>query len=345
MENRVANLAGDSWSVVVDGNQGLAGPRDQRQTYPCFSRAMDDRVFKEVSEYAGQQFEISPHWKRAFKPFRNELDARMRLLKGPTDCRQERCQVELLEGRGHGRGVNPGEHQELAHQRCQPRGLTAHGGEGALVFDDTAGLGERDIDARLQGGKRGPQLVRRVGGEPSLALNGFTNPLDHMIERRGEFANFISRINPRDAFPQVSAGDAVGGRRDRRDWPESPARDEKGARGKAQAGGRHGGKKDGAENGERLFYLRGFQPRDKHTLDGACVQDGRSEDAKLLSAAVIERGQGSRASPANSPRQGRFVRGRTGRHRTIRDQFSSRAVETDEGHAVGPLIPGILRQP
>ena len=30
LENRVANLAGDSWSVVVDGNQGLAGPRDQR---------------------------------------------------------------------------------------------------------------------------------------------------------------------------------------------------------------------------------------------------------------------------------------------------------------------------
>ena len=69
--------------------------------------------------------------------------------------------------------------------------------------------GDGHLDQGPVDRQRGAQLVRGVGDEPALAVEGAVQPLQHGVERVGQLLDLVARAGQRDPLVQPAAG-AVG---------------------------------------------------------------------------------------------------------------------------------------
>ena len=88
------------------------------------------------------------------------------------------------------------------------------------------GVGERDLDQRSLARQRRAQLVRGVGGELALGLEGRFEPVEQVVEGVPEFLELVLRAVEGEALVQAGGGDPSGRARDGPDRSQHPAGDE-----------------------------------------------------------------------------------------------------------------------
>ncbi len=105
-------------------------------------------------------------------------------------------------------------------------GLPGAGGGGRV--------GEGDLEQGALAGQRGPQLVRGVGGESPLSLEGGLQPREQAVEGVSEFLELVVRSVQGQPLVQAAGGDPAGGGGDRAQRAQHPAGQQP-----ADGGGRH----------------------------------------------------------------------------------------------------------
>ena len=77
------------------------------------------------------------------------------------------------------------------------------------------GVGERDLDERALERERRAQLVRGVGRELALRVEGRLEPAEELVEGVAELGDLVVGPVEREAPVQARGGDLPGGVRDR----------------------------------------------------------------------------------------------------------------------------------
>ena len=136
-------------------------------------------------------------------------------------------EVDFLPFGADALGVHPRKGEQLADER-------GHVARAAADFLKRGGsvivgrrFGEREFALGEDAGHRGAQLVGRVGGEPSLALERAVEAGEHLVEGGGHGVKLVPRAGEADAlFQVVAVGDALGGQYNPGNRAECAARDE-----------------------------------------------------------------------------------------------------------------------
>ena len=95
-------------------------------------------------------------------------------------------------------------------------GLPGAGGGGRV--------GQGDLEQGALAGQRGPQLVRGVGGEAPLRVEGGLQPREQAVEGVGELLELVVGSVQGQPLVQAAGGDPPGGGRDRAQRAQHPAR-------------------------------------------------------------------------------------------------------------------------
>ena len=78
------------------------------------------------------------------------------------------------------------------------------GRHAAEVGGGAVGVVEYDVDGCSHDGERGTQLVRGVGDEPPLAVEGALEPVEHVVEGLGQLVELVARTLQRDPRREVA---------------------------------------------------------------------------------------------------------------------------------------------
>ncbi len=131
--------------------------------------------------------------------------------------------------------IGPGKREQAVHEAGHPGGLGGDVGERLRPIDrgDVRML-RQELRVGPDGRERGAELVRRVGGEPSLGGQGRRLPslggrdvIEHGVEARGQDADLVLRACRREPAGQVAGlADLVDRDRQRPEWPQRPTHDQ-----------------------------------------------------------------------------------------------------------------------
>jgi hypothetical protein len=87
-------------------------------------------------------------------------------------------------------------------------------------------VGEGHLQHGPRRGQRGPQLMRGIGDEVPLCLEGCLQPGQQAVDRVSEVGELIARAGHREPAVQVVFGDLPGGGGDRSQRPQRPSGDD-----------------------------------------------------------------------------------------------------------------------
>ena len=133
-----------------------------------------------------------------------------------------------------------GERQQRGDEPLHALVGVAHDvGHRAQLVAVGVGIVERDVELGAHDGQRRAQLVRRVGHEAPLALEGGLEALEHRVEGVGQLAQLVARPVERDARVERAVGDRARGGGDAADRAQRaaghhPARGHRGQRDEQQ---------------------------------------------------------------------------------------------------------------
>ncbi len=108
-----------------------------------------------------------------------------------------------------------GQHEQALDEALAAGHGVAHGaGHRAHLVGPGVGVGQSDVDLGAHDRERCPQLVRGVGHEAALTVEGGVEATEHGVERVGQFLEVIGRAGEADALGEVLLGQALGRGRD-----------------------------------------------------------------------------------------------------------------------------------
>ena len=125
-----------------------------------------------------------------------------------------------------GRRVEAGEREQVVGQPRHPvdRALD-HRGRRRAALVGRLGVGQREVEVRLDDRERRAQLVRRVGDEAPLRREGEVEPREHRVERVREPLQLVVRPVELDPARELARLDLARDARDVRDRRQHPAGD------------------------------------------------------------------------------------------------------------------------
>ena len=119
--------------------------------------------------------------------------------------------------------LGPGQHQECLQQPFDPVKLGAQPpGQRDRLRRGRLGFGQRHVEGRAHRGQRGTQLVRGVGDEPALGVEGDLQPLQQAVDGVTELLELVLRAVQAEPLVQAVLGDALGRRGHLPDRPQRP---------------------------------------------------------------------------------------------------------------------------
>ena len=168
-----------------------------------------DRVVDQVGDHPLEQLPLS------VRPRRIEVvaDPDRHLLRSGVQIGdavgRERGEVDGLVPAGG--GLAAGQHQQALDQPLAPVDRVPYRlAHLAQLAPAGLGIGERHVDLGAHDRQRRPQLVRGVGDEVPLALEGVVEPLEHPVEGVGQLLELVRRPAERDPLAQVLPRHAPG---------------------------------------------------------------------------------------------------------------------------------------
>ena len=226
--------------------------------------------------------------------------------------------------------VEPGEQEQVVDERAHPPALGADPGHRRRQL---VGVGQAagpvQVGVAPDGGQRRPQLVRRVGDEPSepflarglrverglLLAEARLDLVEHRVEGRAEPPDLGAVVGHAGPVAQVAARDRLGRPRDALERQEVVADDEPGddeEPDERDRAGQQQGADQGRDGGVDAGQRRGDRERDvpAHPLGEDAVAEGAVDGRALLDAAVgvgrdprgVDRQAGDRVGRGREPR-------------------------------------------
>ena len=85
------------------------------------------------------------------------------------------------------------DHEQVGRERGEPLGLLCGRPDRILELGVRARMAKRELELGPKQGERRAELVRGVGDESPLVLEGRLEPLEHLVERLGEPRHLVAR--------------------------------------------------------------------------------------------------------------------------------------------------------
>ncbi len=307
-------LGSDARTVVLDDEGRLAVDRAHPHRDVATLRDMANGVVDEDDDELAQPCRVADDLGR----LRVDRDA-----DGPTrgDRRQRRgpgrrdvAQVDRHPLEGDRAGVGPGQQQEVVDHRRQVVDLVADVDQGGADGRDRfVAMAFEVVDARADDGQRRAQLVRGVGGELALALQGRALGDERLADRDERPAGVGGAGAGRHEQGDHAADDEHGDEHGQRPHLGRPIADDLEVElrpAELEALGQHAHGRVGLDDGiadvprgpvlDRLDPLQQWQARDHARLTGPLEVD-------LLTRPVGEQQERARPGPAEDEPPGREV--------------------------------------
>ena len=204
----------------------MAVPPGERGRYRAAVRRVADGVVEDVQEQLLQLDPVAPDLevvhRAEVEPQALVLDEELHVLGQLAD---EVLEPDILEIDRLRTRIAPREEEHLADDLGHVGDFLGHELERPLVFVLAPALLQGQGGFGLDDGQRRPQLVGGVGHELALLLERGLEPSDHPVQRRGQQAQLVVRLDV-DAPAQVAFADPPGRLGDLLDRPEGPVRQE-----------------------------------------------------------------------------------------------------------------------
>ena len=184
VEDPLAVRLRDSRAVVLDEEPHRASRRQHPHLHD--GPRVPERVAEQVVEH---QPDLARARRHDGRRGRDQLHHGPVPVLPPDRRARRRHQVDRA-GRRPLAGVRPGQREQVGEQRGEALGLHRDGAQRLLV-QRRVGVYEGDLGLRADGGHRGPQLVRRVAGEPLQPRHRVVAPGQQPVEFRGQGAQLV----------------------------------------------------------------------------------------------------------------------------------------------------------
>ena len=195
LEGVLLQSRGQAGAVVVDGDQHLTGACRRRDRDGRARRGVAARVAEQVGDQLVEPLDVTGHGHRLLGQPQ---------LPPVVGCDDARVGDRLEQQPGHvdlgalerAAGVQPGEQEQVLDQAGHPVGLGLHLGEGRGEGGGVVRRTTGQLGVAVDGGQRGPQLVRGVRDELAhllLAavpgLEGLRHVVEHRVQRVPDLAD------------------------------------------------------------------------------------------------------------------------------------------------------------
>ena len=211
-----------------------------------------DRVVDQVAEHLGEPVGVGHQGPAELG---DPVFAAPHQRQVATQVGQQVREVDRL-GLHRRSGVLARQRQHLCDQPLHPTQLPAHDVE--ALAPGVIGLAAQQVELAARDRDRGPQLVRGVGDELALALEGALEAVEHPVERVGEAADLgraTVDLEPPVELAGLDLGGEPGHPHERaRDQGRDPDRDPEQD---------HEGDRAGGEEGAAQTVLRGVDLRER----------------------------------------------------------------------------------
>ena len=202
-------LGRNPWPLIRDAQRHLDGVRLNAHPDRRSRRAVLDGVVDHVGNRIPQHQTIGRH---ADIRVGSDLEPLLPFLReDPERCRdvaREISEVEDLARKTNRTGVSTRQAQERVDQPGQTIDLFEHAADRILVFRWRPGLAQPHFADAANDRERGPQLVRRIGGESPQLAERRVQPREGVVDHRGQPADFILLVGHRQPLVQTLGGDA-----------------------------------------------------------------------------------------------------------------------------------------
>ena len=192
----------DSFSRIADGDEGHRVGAAGDHIHPSAARRVAQRIADQVGEQDAQRIGVAADHARLLLRRCAEIDPprlRQRQMVGNDLCR-ELPQVHRLQCRFAGTGLEPRQRQQLLHRMGGALQAILEIGEGVGTSRVVGGpLGQLYLQRQCRQWRA--QLVRGVGNELALLLEGSLQPQQEVVQRHDEGQTIEARSA---AYPEKS---------------------------------------------------------------------------------------------------------------------------------------------